>query len=158
MSEVKLRPVKTSDLDALYAQQLDPDANWMAAFTVEDPTDRNAFITRWGRMLANHTIVARAIDVDGRLAGSVVKYDHEGRGEVSYWLGREWWGRGIATQALAKFLDQVWTERPVWARVAADNVGSIRVLEKCGFEAVAEERGFANARAMDVSELVMRLG
>jgi RimJ/RimL family protein N-acetyltransferase len=60
---------------------------------------------------------------------------------VGYWVGREFWGRGIATRALAAFLDEV-SERPIYAGVADTNLASIRVLEKCGFtvaESNAEE-------------------
>ena len=77
----------------------------------------------------------------------------DGDPELSYWLGKEFWGRGIATQALALFLDVV-SVRPVYARVAKDNVGSIRVLEKNGFELKEQGKWYSNARGKEVDELV----
>ena len=76
-----------------------------------------------------------------------------GEPEISYWLGREFWGKGIATQALGLFL-QVVTSRPLTARVAKDNLASIRVLEKNGFELDGEGKWFSNARGMEIDELV----
>ena len=73
---------------------------------------------------------------------------------VSYWIGKEHWGKGVATRALAAFLHIV-TERPLHARVAKHNVASIRVLEKCGFSLEREESGEVTDK--DVVELVLVL-
>jgi RimJ/RimL family protein N-acetyltransferase len=75
---------------------------------------------------------------------------------VTYWIGRSYWGKGFATDALTAFL-AVDRSRPVRARVASDNVASRRVLEKCGFRVVATERDFAEARSAEIEELVLRL-
>ncbi len=83
--------------------------------------------------------------------------DEPGKPEVTYWLGKEFWGQGIATRALAAFLGQM-TERPVYARAAKDNAGSLRVLEKCGFTITGEGKGFANARGMEIEEYILTLG
>ena len=150
---LKLRPVVDTDLPIFFEQQLDPEANWMAAFTAKDPTDRTAFDTHWGKILADPGITIRTILVDGQVAGSVLCHAWGGEPELSYWLGKEYWGRGIATQALAMFLEVV-HERPVYARVARDNIASIRVLEKNSFEQSGEGKWFSNARGMEVDELV----
>lgn len=84
--------------------------------------------------------------VDGQVAGNVVCWETLGVREVGYWIGRAFWGRGIATKALALFLTEM-TTRPVFAYVAAHNVGSIRVLEKCGFGPL--EAGDASPPAED---------
>jgi len=47
--------------------------------------------------------------------------------------------------------------RPLHARVAYDNVASLRVLEKCGFRVVATERSFAEARSGEIEEFVLQL-
>jgi RimJ/RimL family protein N-acetyltransferase len=73
---------------------------------------------------------------------------------VCYWLGNEFWGRGIATEALAAFL-QIVTTRPIYAGVAKDNAASIRVLQKCGFAICQHDRGFANARGEEIEEVLM---
>jgi len=153
---IALRPVVDDDLPALFDQQRDPVANHQAAFTAEDPDDRVAFTAHWARIRNDESVVIRAIVADGRLAGSVLRYEDEGRPEVSYWIDRELWGRGIATAALTAFLDEV-SDRPIFARIAHDNAGSLRVLQKCGFAVVGEDRGYATARAEEISEYVLRL-
>jgi RimJ/RimL family protein N-acetyltransferase len=158
MTSVRLREVEQDDLPTFFAQQLDPEAIRMAAFTVADPSDREAFDAKWRRILASEETTTRTIVVDDEVAGSVSKYrDPDLPGpEVTYWLGREFWGKGVATLALAGFVEVV-TERPLYGRCAADNVGSRRVLEKCGFVFVSEDRGFANARGEEIAEVVLEL-
>jgi RimJ/RimL family protein N-acetyltransferase len=75
---------------------------------------------------------------------------------VTYWIGRSHWGKGIATNAL-KALLAVDRSRPLYARVAADNVASLRVLEKCGFHVIATERNDAEARSVEIEEFVLLL-
>ena len=152
-----LRAVVDTDLPIFFEQQLDPDANWMAAFTAKDPSNREAFNAHWNRIRVEPTIFIRTILCDGQVAGSVLSYEDEGRPEVSYWLGREFWGRGIATWALGEFLRTANLKRPMYARVAKDNLGSRRVLEKCGFAVIGEERGYAHARGMEIEELLLEL-
>jgi RimJ/RimL family protein N-acetyltransferase len=123
MTRIQLRPLLDADLPALFDQQLDPEANRMAAFTAKDPADRDAFVSHWAKIMADETTIIRAILFEGRLAGSVLVHRSFGEPEVSYWLGREFWGQGIATAGLAAFL-QVVTERPLFARAAFDNLGS----------------------------------
>jgi len=124
-----LRPVADGDLDALFEQQADPESSAMAAVPSRE---RAAFDEHWRRIRADGTTVIRVIDVDGEVAGHVLSWPADGRRYVGYWLGREFWGRGLATAALAEYVTVV-TERPLHALVSTDNVGSIRVLEKCGF-------------------------
>jgi RimJ/RimL family protein N-acetyltransferase len=87
--------------------------------------------------------------------GHVLSYEQSGRPEVSYWLGRDFWGRGLATRALSDFLARVNQKRPIYARVAKDNLRSLRVLEKCGFRITGEDKGFANARGEEVEEWIL---
>jgi RimJ/RimL family protein N-acetyltransferase len=135
---VRLRAVTEDDLPVFYEHQRDPIAHRMAAFS---PRERDAFMAHWGSILRDASGVHRTIELGGTVAGHIVLFGIEGRREVGYWVGREFWGRGVATRALAAFLDEV-SERPIYAGVADTNVASIRVLEKCGFtvaEANAEE-------------------
>lgn len=157
MDELLLRPVVADDLPIFFEQQADPDANYMAAFTVKDPGDRAAFMARWQRILADTTVIIRTVMTDGAVAGSVLSYEEEGRPEVSYWLGRAFWGRSIATRALTAFLADANRTRPIYARAAKDNIGSLRVLAKCGFTIVGEDNGYANARGAEVEEYVLAL-
>jgi RimJ/RimL family protein N-acetyltransferase len=151
-----LRAVTDDDLPIFFEQQLDPQANWMAAFTSKDPNDRAAFFAKWSRIRADENTLIRTIIYEGQVAGSVLSYVSEGEPEVSYWLGREFWGKGIATQALAAFL-QIQTARPIYARVARDNLASLRVLRRCGFEITGEDKGFANGRGEEVEEYALTL-
>jgi RimJ/RimL family protein N-acetyltransferase len=96
------------------------------------------------------------IEIDGRVVGQIASFDLEGRREVTYWIGREDWGRGIATRALQEFM-QLETTRPLHAAAASDNVGSIRVLTKCGFVIVGDGRGFAYGRNEETDETLLRL-
>jgi RimJ/RimL family protein N-acetyltransferase len=155
--DVLLREVLPDDLAILFEFDRDPEARWMAAFAADDPDDRAAFMAHWARVLADDTITKRAIIHDGQVAGSIVCFLRSGTPEVGYWLGKPFWGRGVATRALALLLRQI-TRRPVYARVVKDNASSLRVLQKCGFAIHGEDRGYANARHAEVEEYILRLG
>ena len=156
MNDIRLREVNEADLAIFFQQQLDPQANYMAAFATKDPADRAAFMWKWAKILADEAIVLRTILYGKQIAGHIVCHGWFGEPEVSYWLGKEFWGRGIASAALVKFLDLI-EFRPLYARAAKDNIASIRVLEKCGFTVIREDRGFANARREEVEELILCL-
>jgi RimJ/RimL family protein N-acetyltransferase len=153
---ITMREVKASDLETFYEHQLDPEAVRMAAFVCEDPKDRVAFRAHWDKILNSSQITNRAIIAEGRVAGHISCYPQGGDLEVTYWLGREYWGRGLATQALSRMLDLV-VHRPIFARAATDNIGSIRVLQKCGFAIVGNNKDFANGRGEDTEEFILRL-
>jgi RimJ/RimL family protein N-acetyltransferase len=153
---LELRKVRDEDLPALFEQWADPVAAHMAAFTAPDHMDRGAFERRWARLRADETVTARVIVVDGEVAGSIGSWGDPGEREVTYWVGRSHWGRGIATDALNQFL-AVERSRPLNARVASDNVASSRVLEKVGFRVVGTDRGFARARSAEIEETLLRL-
>ena len=156
MAVVALRPVADGDLDALFEQMRDPEGVRMAAFTPEDPDDRNAFDAHMARVRSSPGITMRAVTCDGRLAGSIASFPDEGRAEVTYWIDRPAWGKGIATRAMALLLELV-TARPLYARAASDNAGSLRVLQKCGFKTVGTEKSFAAGRNEDIEETILRL-
>jgi RimJ/RimL family protein N-acetyltransferase len=151
-----LREVRDEDLSLLFAQWADPVAAHMAAFTAPDHMDRDAFERRWSRLRADETVLALAVVVDDDVVGTIGSWGDAGDREVTYWIGRSHWGRGIATEALTAFL-AVERSRPLRARVASDNVASRRVLEKCGFRVIATDRGYAGARSAEIDELVLRL-
>ena len=151
-SEVRLRNVEPSDLPIFYEQQLDPDATQMAAFPSRD---RAAFDAHWAtNILGNPAAVKQTILVDGQVAGNIGSWPQDGVRLVGYWIGKEYWGKGVATRALAAFLKIV-TERPLYAHVARHNVASIRVLEKCGFNREREDSAAFDGK--DAAELVLIL-
>jgi RimJ/RimL family protein N-acetyltransferase len=154
---VTLRQATLADRDAWFRMMSDPASLLMAAFTPPNPDDRAAFDARWARILADQCLLVRTILVDGVVAGSVSRYYDAGHAEVTYWIDRAFWGRGIASEALRLFLSEV-SERPLYARAATDNAGSRRVLERNGFELVRHERGFADARGEEIEEVVYLRG
>jgi RimJ/RimL family protein N-acetyltransferase len=158
-SDILLREVTEADLVIFFEQQQDPAANWMAAFTAKDPTDWAAFAAKWAKILGDGTVTAKTIVCGGRVAGNIGCFvaPWSGQREVTYWVGRDHWGRGVATTALAAFVQGL-AERPLYARAAGDNIASIRVLEKCGFVLIGRERGFANARGAEIEEVIFELG
>lgn len=153
---VSLRPLEDRDLEAIFRQTTDPESIRMAAFTAEDQADRRAFLERTARLRADTNVVHLVIDVDGAAVGTIGSFHLEGRREVTYWIDRESWGKGIASAALQILLTEI-RERPVYARAASDNAGSLRVLEKAGFRRVGVDRGFAAGRGEGIEETILRL-
>ncbi len=134
---VTLRTVRPDDLPVFFAHQCDADAAAMAGFT---PRARDAFDAHWGRILGGPAFVVRTVAVDGAVAGYVSAFPHQGRTEIAYWLGREFWHRGIGQAAVTAFLTEQ-RERPLFASVIDTNGASQAILERCGFRVVGEEMG-----------------
>ncbi len=130
-----LREVIDSDVPIFFEHQRDPEATSMAAFPARD---RAAFDAHWQKILADDQLTAKTVLFEDRVAGNVVSWEQDGKRLVGYWIGREFWGKGLATRALAELIAQL-PQRPLHAYVVTTNAGSIRVLEKCGFLLVQEE-------------------
>ena len=150
--DIVLRDVIEDDLLTFFEQQLDPDANDMAAFPARD---RAAFMEHWNKILGDETNIIKTILFNGQVAGNVVSFEQSGERDVGYWIGKKYWGKGIATRALSQFLNQD-TTRPLYARVAKHNIASLRVLQKCGFTITGEEKGFPYAGS-EVEEFILEL-
>ncbi|MCA9999302.1 MAG: GNAT family N-acetyltransferase [Anaerolineales bacterium] len=153
---VRLRDVVEADLAHFFDHQRDPVANQMAAFTAKDPANRAAFLAHWRKVLASPGVTVQTILRGDEVAGYVLYHDWFGDPEVSYWLERRVWGQGVATVALMAFVAQT-AVRPLYARAVHDNIGSLRVLEKCGFVRVGTDHAFAQARGRQVEEIILRL-
>lgn len=153
---IKLRPTEISDLDTLFQFQLDKEGGYLAAFMPKDPTDKTAYLTKHTKLLDDPTVNNQTILVDNVIVGSVAKFVMEGDAEITYWIDRKFWGQGVATKALKHFLT-IETTRPIFGRVAFDNIGSQKVLEKCGFEKIGTGKGFANARQLEIEEFIYKL-
>ena len=134
-NHVLLREVIPSDLPIFFEHQIYPQANAMADFPARD---REAFMAHWEKIMADDANLLRTIVFSDQVAGNIVSFFQESQREVGYWIGKEYWGKGIATQALAKFLELEKT-RPLFAYVAKHNAASRRVLEKCGFGLYSED-------------------
>jgi RimJ/RimL family protein N-acetyltransferase len=150
---VSLRQVEDRDVDVFFDHQADPQAVEMAAFPARD---RDQFSAHWAKVRADDTNVVRTIVADGAVAGHIGSWQDHGQQLLGYWVGREWWGRGVATRALALLVDEV-SIRPLQAHVAAHNVGSVRVLEKCGFGRDRAQEAEAPASDDGIEELVFVL-
>ena len=134
---VILREIQESDLPVLFAYQADPVAYTLADYP---PRDHDAFMAHWAKLLSDDSVWNRAIVVDDQVVGHVACFLRDGVHEVGYWIGREFWGRGYASAALAGLLPMV-PIRPLHANLAKANIGSRRVLEKCGFTVSREDGG-----------------
>jgi RimJ/RimL family protein N-acetyltransferase len=152
--EVGLRPVVEEDLAIFFEHQRDQLATAMAAFRSRE---WEAFVAHWESSLQNERNLLRTIVIGEHVAGNIVSWDAAGERDLGYWIGSEFWGRGIATQAVQAFhlLD---TTRPIHARVAVHNAASLRVLEKCGFQRVGEHEVSATEPGGPVREMILRLG
>ena len=150
---VRLRSVEDRDLDVFFDHQADPQAVEMAAFPARD---KDQFAAHWAKVRADDSLVLRTIVADGVVAGNIGSWQEDGQQLIGYWVGREYWGRGVATQALALLVDEV-SIRPLYAHVAVHNAGSIRVLEKCGFRRDRAQEAIAPAPDDGIVELVFVL-
>jgi ribosomal-protein-alanine N-acetyltransferase len=155
-SEIILRKTEIIDLEYFFIFQLDNEANYLAAFTSEDPTDKTAYLQKYIKLLNDRTINMQTIIVENTIAGSVAKFEMKGEAEVTYWIDKKFWGKGVATKALKNLLKNENT-RPIFGRVAFDNFGSQKVLEKCNFAKIGRDKGFANARQAEIEEFIYKL-
>jgi RimJ/RimL family protein N-acetyltransferase len=155
-NNITLTETKKDDLNTFFQFQLDKEANYLAAFTAKDPNDKTAYIEKYTKFLTDPTINMRTIKADNEIAGSVAKFIMHNDAGITYWIDKKLWGQGIATTALKDFLkmEQI---RPIYGRVAFDNYGSQKVLEKCGFIKIGKDKGFANARQIEIEEFIYRL-
>jgi RimJ/RimL family protein N-acetyltransferase len=129
--EVRLRDVEEPDLEVFFEQEQDPEATRRSQFP---PRDRERFMTHWAtKVLGDPTVLVQTVTVNGDPAGNVVSWWVKDRRFLGYWFGRQYWGRGIGTRAVTLFL-QLDKTRPLYADPYAGNTGSVRLLERCGFE------------------------
>lgn len=147
---VSLREVIESDLADFFEHQRDPAAVQMAAFPSRP---RDAFMAHWSKILADPAVIARTVLLGSNIAGNVVSWEQDGQRLVGYWLGRDYWGRGVASRAVSTFVKSI-TARPLHAYVAKHNLASIRVLQKAGFELSGERRSAAPTGGEVVEELL----
>jgi RimJ/RimL family protein N-acetyltransferase len=151
--EIRLREVVDEDLPLFFAYQDDAMAQRMAAIPNRD---RPGFEAHWAKIRADETVVIRTVLADGMVAGNVLSFERDGHREVGYWIGRPFWGRGIATEAVCAFLAHD-PRRPLFGHVAKHNGASMRVLEKCGFTLAGEDKEFARAGDQVIEGVIYRL-
>lgn len=151
-----IKPTNIADLEHFFQFQLDDEAIYLAAFTPKDPADKKAYIDKISNALSKPTTTMRTIFVNDNIVGSVAKFDMEGEAHITYWIDKAYWGKGVTTQAFKEFLI-IETTRPIFGSAAFDNFASQRVMEKCGFEKIGTDKGFANARNAEIEEFIYKL-
>ncbi len=151
--EVRLRATRPADVPVLFTLQNDPEANQMAG---TKPRSREAFFAVWEKIFADPNVRSRVIEVDGIIVGGVSCFQAEGRDALGYWIAKQHWGRGIASRAVAVFLQEE-TRRPLHATARRTNTRSLRVLEKCGFRWVGYRMGEETERYVgcELAEFVL---
>lgn len=147
--DVYLRELQDSDLPVFWEQLTDPELHQMAALTRKYHYDRGHFDQHWAKVRSDPAVLLRTVVADGVVAGHAAVFGSPSEREVTYVVGRSHWGRGIASRALAELIELEST-RPLHAEAAADNAGSLRVLERCGFVATGRSRCFARARGAEI--------
>jgi RimJ/RimL family protein N-acetyltransferase len=151
---VELRAVTPDDLPIFFEHQSDKQATELAAFPMQPLAP---FMSHWDKIMADPTVGVRTVLCNGDVAGNIVSYGPPTERCVGYWLGRAFWGRGVASEALRRYLE-IEAIRPLFAYVAVHNAGSQKVLAKCGF-VIADGIAVSGGSGMDdgVDEVVMEL-
>lgn len=152
-NDLFLREATQNDLPTFFENQLNSEANEMVASL---PRDWEAFLAHWIKILGDKSVTIKTILFLGKVAGYIMVFEHSGKQELGYWIGKNYWGQGLATRALSDFL-QLFSVRPLYASVAKHNHGSMRVLEKCGFKIVGEDKEFANIGGEVVEGCILAL-
>lgn len=154
--KISLRKSIEPDLEVFYQNQADEEANFMAAFTSKNPLDKDAYIKKWTRLMTVDSVHMQSILLDDVVVGCVVKFVMGGDSDITYALNKKHWGKGITSEAVKLFLD-IERTRPLFGRVANDNHGSRKILEKSGFMKIGTNTDFANARGKEIEEYIYRL-
>jgi RimJ/RimL family protein N-acetyltransferase len=156
VGHIELRDLDDDDLDAIFEMMRDPAAVEMAAFTAADPDDRVAFDAWMARERTAAEVATYVVTENGGFAGTAALFSVDGDREVTYWIARHAWGRGVATEALRILVSRE-AERPLFARVAAHNAASLAVLTKVGFTELSRDIDFAPGVGREVEEIVLVL-
>lgn len=151
--QIRLRDITQSDLPFFFEHQRQPEANQMAAFPARD---EEAFYKHWAKIMASDAVYNQTILFNDQVAGNILSFEMEGETEIGYWIGKEFWGKGITTEALKQFLGQL-KKRPLFSHVAKHNLASKRVLEKCGFIVIGEGKWNPFPNQPEVEEFILKL-
>lgn len=156
MNHIELRDLDDDDLDAVFEMMRDPEGIAMAAFTAEDPDDRDAFDEWMSRQRGDADVLYQVVTENGGFAGTAAVFTVDGDREVSFWIARHAWNRGVATAALRLLVSRE-PVRPLFARAAAHNVASIAVFRHAGFTEVSRNVAYAPGLGREVEEIVFAL-
>ncbi|MBX3499870.1 MAG: GNAT family N-acetyltransferase [Alphaproteobacteria bacterium] len=151
-----LRAFTPQDAQRVFEIRSDFEVTRMLVFPAYPPVLEH--VAAW---LREHAVEWRAgtayrfaVVVDGRVIGCAdVDEIQDGCGELGYWLERDYWGRGLASEAAAAvlaFATGTLGLRRLQAGHAADNPASGRILERLGFRWVEDRTRWYNSRRADV--------
>ncbi|MFT4662094.1 MAG: ribosomal-protein-alanine N-acetyltransferase [Patiriisocius sp.] len=154
--QISLRKSEASDLEIFHQNQATEEANFMAAFTSKNPQDKEAYLKKWAGLMTVDSVHLQSLLLNEAVVGSVVKFEMEGDSDITYTLDKGHWGKGVTTEAVKLFLD-IEKTRPMFGRVAYDNYGSQKILEKSDFKKIGSNTAFANTRGMEIAEFIYRL-
>jgi len=156
-----LRPYKQTDLDSLVHLANDEDiSRWMNDSFPYPYTYKDA---EWWISVGTHNGYSYAIEADGQYAGGIGIQPqtgmHRHTAEVGYWLGRPFWGKGIASKAVVKITKWAWQETELirlYANVYQPNSASMRVLEKSNYqlESIAKQAILKRDELYDIHQYV----
>lgn len=156
MGHIELRDIADDDLDAVFEMMRDPEGIARAAFTAKDPDDRSSFDAWMARNRANPSARVQVVTEDGGFAGTAGTFSVDGDREITYWIARHAWGRGVAT-AVIELLIALEPERPLYARAAALNTASVAALRRAGFAEISRNDAYAPGVGRNVEEIVFAL-
>jgi RimJ/RimL family protein N-acetyltransferase len=156
VNHIELRDLDDDDLDAVFEMMRDPEGVAMAAFTADDPDDRAAYDAWIARQRDDRDVLLQVVTENGGFAGTAAVFTVDGDREVSFWIARHAWNRGVATAALRLLVSRE-PVRPLFARTAAHNVASVAVFRHSGFTEVSRNVAFAPGLGREVEEIVFAL-
>lgn len=154
--KISIRKSIVSDLHVFYQNQVDDEANFMAAFTPKDPYNKEVYIEKWTKLMTDRSVNMQSIIVNEKVIGCVIKFVIGEEADITYALDKSFWSKGITSEAVNLFI-QIEKTRPLYRRTAFDNIRSQRILEKNGFSQVSTNTDFANARNKEIKEFIYRL-
>ncbi len=164
LTTCRLRPWREGDEESL-AQQASNRRIWnnVRDFFPYPYTIRDA--SSWVRSNKSYTQPNNfAIEVNGKAIGNIgftVKDDiYRYNAEIGYWIGEDYWGRGITSEILpvmTRYIFERFQVNRLFACVLQGNVPSMRVLEKAGFRAESIHRKAAVKNNQHLDEYIYAL-
>jgi ribosomal-protein-alanine N-acetyltransferase len=137
---IKLRGMESEDKNLLIRYLNNQDVVRFLSSKIPQPyTDQDA--EWWVEVGSKQGGTVRAIEYHGLFCGVIgavrQHFEYSHCAEIGYWLGREYWGKGIATEAVIKLTQLVFADsklQRLYAPVFSANKASMRVLEKAGYK------------------------
>lgn len=153
---ITLRDYKNADIDAIHLLLNNYEVSRFLSSRIPFPYTRDDAV--WWVETGSKNEITRVIEFNRQLAGiiGVARGPHENYrcGEIGYWLGQPFWGKGLATLAVSRMTELIFNDTDIvrlFAPIYGPNKASMRVAEKCGYklEGIAEKAIFKDGRFYD---------